>query len=148
MHDNRLKNLPYLGSSPQKIYMFPRHKYRLIFFMIKNKCRAEFRCDIHMVYCKSFRILSASGLSAYFFFILAQGLQKTHFNWPNLLYIRIRPFWVSFSKSLGKNKKKWADNTKAVRILYQLQKTHDNRFKTSDVGGVMPWSAKVQHCWQ
>ena len=37
--------------------------------------------------------------------IFAQGLQKTHPNWPNLLCIRNRSFWVSFLKSLDKNLK-------------------------------------------
>ena len=41
----------------KKIYMCPSHKYRFIFFMVKNKHRAEFRADFHMVCCQSFRIL-------------------------------------------------------------------------------------------
>ena len=46
--------------------------------------------------------------------IFAQGFQKTHMTWPqavrNSLGVRNMPLLVSFFKSLGKNRKKIADN--------------------------------------
>ena len=70
-----------------------------------------------------------SGLPGYqlTFLIFAQGLKKTHMNWQQGIRISIgyqkRPFWGIFLKSLGKNRKKWADNPVALRILNQLQQT-------------------------
>ena len=39
--------------------MCPSHKFRFTFFMVRNKCRAEFKTDFHAVYCKSFRIIGS-----------------------------------------------------------------------------------------
>ena len=78
------------------------------------------------------RASESSGLQGYWltFFVFTQGLQKILTNSPHLLCIRNSPFWMSILKSLSKNRKKWADNTEAMRILNRFQKKHDNRFKT------------------
>ena len=51
-----------------RLFQTTKKQYRFIFFMVRNKRRVEFRTDFHAVYCKSFRILSASELSAHFFY--------------------------------------------------------------------------------
>ena len=75
-HDNWFKTLLYVCSEPQQIYICSSHKYRFIFFMVRNKHRVEFKIDFYAVYCKSFKILSASGLSAHFFWFWPRDFKK------------------------------------------------------------------------
>ena len=67
-HENQFRTLPYVCSSPQKYTCVTTTNTGLYFFMVRNKPRAEFRTDFYAVYCKSFRILRASGLLAHFFY--------------------------------------------------------------------------------
>ena len=105
-----------------------------IFFVFRNKRRAEFWTDYHAFFCNGFRILTASVLSAHFFRFLTRDFKKItwigsrvsekhwvseicHFEW-----VFWSP-WAKIEKSEPITRKPW-------EFWTHCKKTHDNRFKT------------------
>ena len=102
--------------------------------MAWNKCRAEFWTNYHAVFCNRFRILTASFLSAHFFWFLLRGFKKLTWigsrvsekHWVSETYHFEWVFWSPWAKI----EKSEPIRRKLWEFWTDCKKTHGNRFKT------------------
>ena len=110
-----------------------------IFFVVRNKRRAEFWTYYHVFFCNRFRILTASALSAHFFWFLPRDLKILIQNGLFLIHKKCGELVSIFLKSLSKNKKSEPITLKPWGFWSSCNKPHENR-------SFVPHHKKIDMC--